>query len=112
LSADFCGFGRLPTREDGTCTFETIRPGRVPDHRGGLQASHVNVCVFARGLLRHLYTRIYFDRDAALADDIVLALVPEDRRATLLAHQELDGSGRWTFDIKLQGENETVFFDL
>jgi protocatechuate 3,4-dioxygenase, alpha subunit len=110
--ADFAGFGRLPTIADGTCVFETIRPGRVPDNRGGLQAPHINVCLFARGLLRQLYTRIYFDGDAGLREDALLSLVPEDRRQTLLAQPTGEAPGQWTFEIRLQGDRETVFFDL
>jgi protocatechuate 3,4-dioxygenase alpha subunit len=104
----FSGFGRLATNNDGSCVFETIRPGRIAG-----QAAHINVCVFARGLLRHLYTRVYFAGDADLTHDPVLSLVPEDRRATLLATPSTSGaSGSWMWDIRLQGEHETVFFDL
>ena len=108
--AGFCGFGRLPTGTDGTCVFETIRPGRVRDARGALQASHINVCLLARGLLRQIYTRMYFAGDAALGSDAVLSLVPEARRHTLLARPV--AAGEWAFDIRLQGDGETVFFDL
>jgi protocatechuate 3,4-dioxygenase alpha subunit len=108
----FSGFGRLPTTEDGTCEFETVRPGRVPDGRGGRQASHINVCIFGRGLLRQLHTRVYFAGDAALAEDAVLALVPEERRQTLLATPDPQRAGRWLFDVRLQGDDETVFFDV
>lgn len=104
----FLGWGRLGTDEQGTCEFQTIRPGRVPTG-DGLAASHVNVCLFARGLLRHVFTRIYFAGDPALASDPVLALVPDDRRATLLARAEGDA---WVFDLRMQGDRETVFFDL
>ena len=116
----FLGWGRLGTNEDGTCEFHTIRPGRVPTV-DGLAASHVDVCLFARGLLRHIFTRIYFAGDPALSDDPVLALVPEDRRDTLFAHAEGRPEGLrymtaeadvWVFDLRLQGERETVFFDL
>ena len=110
--ANFAGFGRLPTTEDGTCVFETIQPGRVPDNRGGLQAPHINVCLFARGLLRQLYTRIYFDGDAGLREDALLSLVPDDRRQTLLAQRTGEAPDQWTFEIRLQGDCETVFFDL
>jgi len=104
----FTGFGRLATSNDGTCVFETIRPGRVAG-----QAAHIHVCLFARGLLRHLYTRVYFAGDPDLGHDALLALVPEDRRATLLATPAASGaSGRWMWDIRLQGDHETVFFDL
>jgi protocatechuate 3,4-dioxygenase alpha subunit len=104
------GFGRLATRDDGSCEFDTVRPGRWPGGTGGAQAAHVNVCLFARGLMRHLQTRIYFAGDPALADDPVLALVPADRRGTLLARPDA-ATGRWVFDVRLQGAQETVFFD-
>jgi protocatechuate 3,4-dioxygenase alpha subunit len=98
------GFGRLGTREDGSCEFDTVRPC---DPSEG--AAHINVCLFARGLLRHLYTRVYFPDDSRISGDPALALVPQTRRATLIAR----GSGReWTFDIHLQGPQETVFFDV
>ena len=107
----FTGFGRLPTDEHGLCEFDTILPGPVPAGDGKHQASHINVCVFARGLLRHLYTRIYFDGDPALAADPLLSLVPADRRGTLVARQ-CEGLPVWDFTIRLQGDDETVFFDL
>ena len=112
LSPRFSGFGRLPTGANGACVFETIRPGRVTVGSGTPQASHINVCVFMRGLLRPIYTRIYFAGDPALADDPVLALVPDARRATLLGRPVADVPGSWDFNIRLQGEWETVFFDL
>jgi protocatechuate 3,4-dioxygenase alpha subunit len=108
----FRGFGRLPTAEDGTCEFETVRPGRVPDGQGGLQASHINVCLFARGLLRQLHTRVYFEGDAALEEDAALALVPADRRRTLMARRDPRSQDRWLFDLRLQGKDETVFFNV
>lgn len=111
-SPAFWGFGRLPTGEDGTCEFETIRPGMVPDGQGGRQAAHINICLFARGLLRHLHTRVYFAGDAALEGDPVLALVPAHRRGTLLARPDPKVAGRWQFDVRLQGNDETVFFDV
>jgi protocatechuate 3,4-dioxygenase alpha subunit len=104
----FRGWGRAATDVDGWCRFETIRPGATMAE-GQRQAPHINVCVFARGLLRHVFTRFYFAGDPLLADDPVLALVPESRRHTLIAHQ---GDGVWTFEIRLQGAGETVFFDL
>jgi protocatechuate 3,4-dioxygenase, alpha subunit len=112
--APFSGFGRLATRPDGSCAFQTIRPGRLADGRGGMQASHVNVCLFARGLLRHLYTRIYFAGDPDLDRDALLTLVPVDRRPSLLASPADDGAApqTWNFVIRLQGEHETPFFDL
>ena len=108
----FCGFGRLATDAEGCCTFDTVRPGRAPDGRGGCQASHLNVSVFARGLLGRLCTRVYFEGDAALAEDPVLRLVPEERRGTLIARRDAAQTGQWNFDIHLQGEQETVFFEI
>ncbi len=108
----FRGFGRLPTAADGTCEFRTVRPGATTDESGRTQAAHINVCLFARGLLRHLHTRIYFANDPAVADDAVMGLVPADRRATLLARPDPAAPERWLFDLRLQGPDETVFFDL
>jgi len=108
----FCGFGRLPTNTEGTCVFETIRPGAVAGDGGALQAPHINVCLFARGLQHHLYTRMYFEGDSALASDEMLALVPANRRATLIASPDPADSGLWTFNVRLQGKDETVFFNL
>jgi protocatechuate 3,4-dioxygenase alpha subunit len=107
----FKGFGRSGTDADGRFSFETIKPGIVPDPDGKPQAPHIVLAVYARGLLLHLYTRIYFDDEAAKnAADPVLALVPEDRRSTLIAKRQPDGSYR--FEVRLQGDNETVFFDV
>jgi protocatechuate 3,4-dioxygenase alpha subunit len=100
-------FGRLATDSDGCCEFETVRPS--PPARG---AAHVNVCLFARGLLRHLHTRVYFADDARVDEDPVLELLPRHRRSTLIATQDRAASLRWTFDIHLQGADETVFFDV
>ena len=108
---NFPGFGRLATDKDGCCTFETIRPGRVAGGPGGLQAVHINVSVFARGLLSRVCTRVYFEGDPALGQDPILALVPAERRRPLLAKPGAT-AGDWTFDIHLQGEQETVFFDV
>jgi protocatechuate 3,4-dioxygenase alpha subunit len=107
----FKGFGRSGTDAEGRFSFETIKPGIVPDPDGKPQAPHIVLAVYARGLLLHLYTRIYFDDEAAKnATDPVLALVPQDRRSTLIAKREPDGSYR--FEVRLQGDNETVFFDV
>ena len=110
LDPAFCGFGRLATDEDGVCTFATILPGRVPGNQSSLQAAHINVSVFARGILQRLATRVYFAGDPALAEDPILALVPAERRSTLLAQERSPGS--WTFEIHLCGEKETIFFDV
>jgi protocatechuate 3,4-dioxygenase alpha subunit len=112
IGKTFCGFGRLPTAEEGSCTFETIRPGRVPGPGDTRQAPHINVSIFARGLLKRLSTRVYFAGDLANAQDPILALVPEIRRATLLAQPDPSRSGGWTLDICLRGDRETVFFDV
>jgi protocatechuate 3,4-dioxygenase alpha subunit len=111
------GYGRLATNKDGCCVFETIKPGRVSTDAGALQAPHLNVSVFARGVLKRLATRIYFAGDTATGECPILALVPEERRGTLMAHPDAhtpdpDTPGDWRFDIHLCGANETVFFDV
>ena len=108
----FCGFGRLQTDEKGACVFETIKPGGVPEPDGGMQAPHIDVTIFARGLQKQLVTRLYFARDAANAGDRVLSMVPAERRETLLAHPLPEQPDTWHMDIRLQGEGETVFFDV
>ncbi len=112
LDPGFRGFGRLATSEDGTCTFETIKPGRVPGTAEALQAPHINVSVFARGILKRLATRIYFSGDPANPEDPVLALVPAERLKTLMAQPDTQHPGCWHFDIHLCGDRETVFFDV
>jgi len=108
----FTGFGRCGTDDDGRYSFETIRPGAVPGPRRD-QAQHVNVTVFARGLLHHLSTRLYFEDGPANETDPVLQRIPADRRGTLIAHRTGSGSPpTYRFDIVLQGPNETVFFSL
>lgn len=108
----FNGFGRLATNAHGACTFETIRPGRIADAKGGSQSPHINVIVFSRGLLHHLFTRIYFEDDPTLGSDPVLAQVPPERRYTLIARRSNEGDASWTHLVRLQGDDETVFFDL
>jgi len=99
------GFGRLDTDANGLCAFDTVKPGSI----GEGHAPHICVTVFARGLLRHLSTRVYFDGEALNEHDPVLVLVPEARRATLLARRV---ENTWRMVIRLQGDEETVFFDL
>lgn len=112
-NAAFRGFGRCGTGADGSYAFDTIKPGQVPDPDGKPQAPHILLAIFARGMLLQLYTRIYFDGEAANLADPVLALVPADRRGTLIATREQgNGEAVYRFDIRLQGENETVFFDV
>jgi len=108
----FRGHGRMPTDADGCCSFQTIKPGRVPSPDGTLQAPHISVSVLGRGLLKRLPTRIYFAGDPANATDPILLLVPEDRRATLVAQPDTHRQGGWQFDIHLCGPRETVFFDV
>jgi protocatechuate 3,4-dioxygenase alpha subunit len=108
----FGGFGRLATNTEGACTFETIRPGRVAAPDGRLQAPHINVSVFARGLLKRLATRIYFEQEPANETDPILSLVPKARRLTLMAQQDPRDPATWHFEVRLRGEGETVFFDI
>jgi protocatechuate 3,4-dioxygenase, alpha subunit len=107
----FRGFGRVPTGRDGSFRIVTLKPGALPAGDGLAEAPHVDVSVFARGMLDRSVTRIYFpDEEAANAADPVLRAVPQDRRATLIAvpaHDDL-----LQFDIHMQGPAETVFFDL
>ena len=112
-NSSFRGFGRCGTDANGGYFFDTIKPGIVPDPDGKPQAPHLLLAVFARGMLLHLYTRIYFDGEAANASDPVLALVPPDRRSTLIAARN-GGAGNavYSLDIHLQGDNETLFFDV
>jgi protocatechuate 3,4-dioxygenase alpha subunit len=96
-NAKFRGFGRCGTDANGAFAF----------------APHILLAVFARGMLRHFYTRIYFGGEAANEDDPVLALVPADRRATLIAAREPgNGNALYRLDLRLQGDNETVYFDI
>lgn len=109
-SASFRGLGRAALDADGSYRFVTVKPGRVPAPDGRLQAPHINLTLFARGLLVHLRTRVYFaDETAANAEDPVLALVAPRRRGTLLATPD---RRQYCLDIHLQGAQETVFFDV
>jgi protocatechuate 3,4-dioxygenase alpha subunit len=111
VEASFSGFGRIPTDDEGKFRFTTIKPGQVPDLDGKLQAPHIVVSVFARGLLRRLVTRIYFPDEPANAADFALNLVEASRRETLIAKKAAGASGALKWDVVLQGSNETVFFD-
>jgi protocatechuate 3,4-dioxygenase alpha subunit len=106
----FGGFGRLASDENGVCTFETVRPGGAAGQGGVSQAPHINLILFARGLLKHLYTRIYFAGDPANEDDAILAMIPVERRATLIAQAAAPDA--WDFEIHLCGDRETAFFDI
>jgi len=105
----FRGFGRVPTQADGSFRFKTIKPGRVPAPDGTLQAPHIAVSVFTRGLLRRLVTRIYFPDEPSNAADFALKLVEVARRHTLIAKKLCDRRLGW--NVVLQGTDETVFFD-
>ena len=111
LEADFTGFGRSSTGEDGGFRFRTILPGRVPGPGNSQQAAHIAVGVFGRGLIKRLITRLYFAGEDGLDEDPILALVPPERRATLIAAKVDGAPATYRFDIRLQGEHETVFFD-
>ncbi len=111
LAAGFTGFGRVATEPDGSFRFVTVKPGAVPGPDGRSQAPHIVVSVFMRGLLKHVSTRLYFPDEAqANAGDWVLSQVPAERRQTLIARDA--GSGTLHWDVVLQGQDETVFFDI
>jgi len=124
IDEDFFGFGRAATAEDGSFCFRTIRPGRVhfKAAAGALQSPHIALGVLGRGLLKRLTTRIYFNDEPSNAEDPILGLVPAHRRATLMAQRidatatgaagpSTDTRAHYRFDVRLQGERETVFFD-
>ena len=106
----FQGFGRCATDREGRFRFVTLKPGPVPGRGNTLQAPHVQIAIFARGLLTHLVTRLYFAGEALNETDPLLARIPEARRGTLLAREAAPGV--WALDIRLQGEGETVFLDV
>lgn len=108
--SDFVGFGRSSTSAGGEYRIRTVRPGRVPGLGDSLGAPHIALSVFARGLLNRLVTRAYFADGIGNDADPVLAAVPPERRATLIADGQ--GHGHWRLDIHLQGSRETVFFAL
>lgn len=110
-NAAFKGFGRSDLDANGFFSFRTVRPGPTPGPDGRKQAPHVNVSIFARGLLKQLFTRLYFDDEPLNETDPVLELVDPDRRQTLVGSRRDRGEEIvYTFNIRLQGENETVFF--
>jgi protocatechuate 3,4-dioxygenase alpha subunit len=110
-AASFCGWGRLPTDASGGYKLRTIKPGQVIGSGDTLQAPHINVAVFMRGLLRHLFTRIYFENELTNTADPVLLRVPEKRRPTLIAQRCDCVEQRYSWNIVVQGPEETVFFD-
>ena len=106
------GFGRVATNDLGEFQFRVNRRAAGRSDDGSVQAPHVVVLVFMRGLLRHLVTRLYFADDPANEEDAVLNLVPRDRRATLIAAAAAHEPGQFLWEIRLQGERETVFFEI
>lgn len=111
-NATFKGFGRCGTDANGGFEFRTIKPGPVPGPGGKQQAPHILLAVFARGMTQQTITRIYFGDEAVNAADLILALVPAERRATLIAKREPGDVATYRLDVHLQGDKETVFFDL
>ncbi len=114
LDQTFTGWGRSGTDEKCFYSFETIKPGPVPGHGDSVQAPHINVVIFARGMLVHAYTRMYFADEPANGSDAGLnSIKNRQRRQTLIAWPAMEtGKTVYGFDIRLQGENETVFFDM
>jgi protocatechuate 3,4-dioxygenase alpha subunit len=107
---EFRGFGRCATDADGAYGFVTLKPAGVPTLDGAAQAPHIAMSVFARGMLRRVVTRVYFDDEAeANASDPLLRDVPADRAATLVAART---DGGYRFDVRIQGDQETVFLDV
>ena len=114
LDKDFSGFGRVAAENKGKFEFQTIKPGQVPSIGNTLQAPHINLVLFAAAMDSHLFTRLYFSDEIRSNDlDPVLTSVPEDRRDTLIAIRKKSQRGTsYRFDIKLGGDEETVFFDV
>jgi protocatechuate 3,4-dioxygenase, alpha subunit len=113
IDPNFHGFGRIATDPDGRFSLRTVKPGSVPGIGDAPQAPHINVSVFARGLLKRLVTRIYFPGDPLNEADPLLCALPAARRATLIA-RVADGAAERVlhFDVVLQGDDETVFLDV
>jgi protocatechuate 3,4-dioxygenase, alpha subunit len=114
LDPHFRGFGRCSTDKEGHYHFTTIRPGAVPGRGNAMQAPHINLRVFARGLLKHVTTRLYFAGEPMNRNDPVLSSIEGPaRQQTLIAAASKAGAGTiYRLDIRLQGKDETVFFDI
>jgi protocatechuate 3,4-dioxygenase alpha subunit len=112
VDPNFHGYGRSATDATGTFHFHTIKPGPLPDARGGVQAPHINLSIFARGLLKRLVTRIYFPDEPHNATDAVLNAAPANRGATMIAVWTDATHRALRFDVILQGADETVFLDI
>lgn len=113
-AGEFGGWGRQPMNDAGAFSFKTIKPGRVPGPDGKLMAPHISIWIVARGINIGLQTRLYFEDEAeANATDWVLTRIPNPvRRKTLIARKQAGDLPRYVLEIHLQGEDETVFFDL
>lgn len=108
----FTGFARSTTDDNGRYWFDTIRPGLVPFDVERTQAPHISLTIFARGLLNHVLTRVYFEDEPGNATDPILQLAPDERRSTLIATRRDEATGAmYTLDIFLQGERQTVFLN-
>ncbi len=112
IDTHFHGYGRAATDAHGNFRFHTIKPGSVAGRDGKLQAPHINVSIFARGLLKRLVTRIYFPDEPLNATDAVLNSAPHDRRATMVAMWTDATHRALRFDVILQGAGETVFLEI
>jgi protocatechuate 3,4-dioxygenase alpha subunit len=114
VDPNFRGFGRCSTDKEGRWHFTTIRPGAVPGRGNAMQAPHINLRVFARGLLKHVSTRLYFAQEPLNKTDPVLSSIEDSaRQQTLIAASQQEGAGTvYRLDIRLQGKDETVFFDI
>jgi protocatechuate 3,4-dioxygenase alpha subunit len=110
-NSSFKGFGRIESDLKGNFAFDTVKPGRVPGPNGVMQAPHLLVAIHMRGILQHLFTRIYFSDEAANAEDPILKLVPANRRETLIAKRD-PAKPLYRMEFHIQSDKETVFFDI
>ena len=106
----FHGYGRCATDTAGRFRFVTLKPGPVRAEGNAFQAPHIAISLFARGLLKQLITRLYFAGEPLNDQDPILAAIPSGRRGTVIAQRAADGT--WRLDIRLQGDGETVFFEV
>jgi protocatechuate 3,4-dioxygenase, alpha subunit len=106
----FHGYGRCATDQDGRFRFVTLKPGPVRAEGNAFQAPHIAISLFARGLLKQLVTRLYFAGEPLNEQDAILNAIPAERRGTVLARRGADGT--WRLDLRLQGEEETVFLEV
>ena len=113
LDPSIMGFARTETNLDGSFLFQSVKPGVFKNSTGVVQAAHINLNLFARGLIAHLTTRIYFSDEESTYLDPLMSYIPDQRRKTLIAQLESSEGdcSYYNFDINLQGENETVFLE-